>query len=164
LKTSFESPPRRARLAARLQIGPYFRSDVNRRNFWLGVVNGVFYAGADALTDPSLVLTYFTSLLTSSKFIVGLVAPIRIGGWYLPQLLVSGFVQRQERKLQFYTQLGVFRAITWALMVAVLWFVGDRGILLGVFFVFLVVYSLAEGLAGLSFMDVVGKVVPELSA
>jgi MFS family permease len=160
LKTSFESPPPRTRLAARLQIGPYFRSDVNRRNFWLGVTNGVFYAGADALTDPSLVLTYFTSLLTSSKFIVGLVAPIRIGGWYLPQLLVSGFVQRQERKLQFYTQLGIFRGLIWALMVAVLWFVRDRGTLLGIFLVFLVVYSLAEGLAGLSFMDVVGKVVP----
>jgi MFS family permease len=148
------------RLVARLQIGPYFRSGANRRNFWLGVANGVFYAGADALTDPSLVLTYFTSLLTSSKFIVGLVAPIRIGGWFLPQLLVSGFVQRQERKLHFYTQLGVFRAFIWALMIAVLWFVGDRGILLGFFLVFLVVYSLAEGLAGLSFMDVVGKVVP----
>jgi hypothetical protein len=33
-------------------------------------------------------------------------------------------------------------------------------VLLVLFFVFLVVYSLAEGVAGLSFMDVVGKVVP----
>jgi MFS family permease len=142
------------------QIGPYFRSDVNRRNFWLGVANGVFYAGADALTDSSLVLTYFTSLLTNSKFLVGLVAPVRIGGWFLPQLLVSGFIQRQERKLRIYAQLSVPRSLSWALMVLFLWFVGDRSTLLGLFFTFLIVYSLAEGLAGLSFMDVVGKVVP----
>jgi hypothetical protein len=105
-------------------------------------------------------LTYFTSLLTSSKFLVGLVAPIRISGWFLPQLLVSGLIQRQERKLRAYAQLGVLRAIGLGVMVLVLWFVADRTVLLGFFFVFLVVYSLMEGLAGLSFMDVVGKVVP----
>ncbi len=160
MKTSFNPPKRRNPLPLYLQIGPYFRSDVNRRNFWLGVVNGVLYAGAEALTDPSVVLTYFTSLLTSSKFLVGLVAPIRIGGWFLPQLLVSGFIQRQERKLRIYAQLSVLRAVAWALMVLFLWFVRDRGVLLGLFFAFLVVYSLAEGLSGLSFMDVVGKVVP----
>lgn len=161
MKTSRGSTRRtRSSLPLFFHIGPSFRSNVNRRNFWLGVVNGVLYAAAEALTDPSLVLTYFTSLLTNSKFLVGLVAPIRIGGWFLPQLLVSGFIQRQERKLRIYAQLGVVRAVAWALMVLVLWFVRDRTLLLVLFFGFLVVYSLAEGLAGLSFMDVVGKVVP----
>jgi len=124
------------------------------------VANGVLYAGAEALTDASLVLTYFTSLLTSSKLLVGLVAPIRIGGWFLPQLLVSGYVQRQERKLRLYSRLGIPRALAWGLMVLVLWFVRDPSVLLTLFFIFLILYSLAEGVAGLSFMDVVGKVVP----
>lgn len=124
------------------------------------MTNGVLYAGAEALTDPSLVLTYFTSLLTSSKFLVGLVAPIRIGGWFLPQLLVSGYVQRQDRKLRLYSRLGIPRALAWGLMVLVLWLVDDPSVLLVLFFVFLIIYSLGEGAAGLSFMDVVGKVVP----
>lgn len=124
------------------------------------MANGVLYAGAEALTDPSLVLTYFTSLLTSSKFLVGLVAPIRIGGWFLPQLLVSGFVQRQERKLRLYSQSGVLRGLVWALMVLALWFIRDTATLLALFFVVLVVFSLAEGVSGLSFVDIVGKVVP----
>jgi MFS family permease len=160
LKTSSNFPGRKNLFPPFSRIGPYFRSDANRRNFWLGVTNGVLYAGAEAFTDPSVVLTYFTSLLTDSKFLVGLVAPIRIGGWFLPQLLVSGFVQRQERKLRLYSRLGVPRALSWGLMVLVLWFVTDPGVLLALFFMFLVVYSLAEGLAGLSFMDVVGKVIP----
>jgi MFS family permease len=124
------------------------------------VANGVLYAGAEALTDPSLVLTYFTSLLTDSKFLVGLVAPIRIGGWYLPQLLISSFMQRQDRKLRIYAQLGAPRALVWALMALALWFISDPTVLLGIFFTFLIIYSLAEGLVGLSFLDVVGKVVP----
>ncbi|GAB4548295.1 MAG: MFS transporter [Anaerolineae bacterium] len=159
MKTSNSPQPGRSQPSF-FQIGPFFRSDVNRRNFWLGVANGVLYAGADALTDPSLVLTYFTSLLTTSKFLVGLVAPIRIGGWFLPQLLVSGFVQRQERKLLLYAQLGILRSLAWALMVVALWFIRDPALLLGIFLGFLVLYSLAEGVAGLSFMDVVAKVVP----
>lgn len=160
MKTPFNLPRRKTSLPLFERMGPHFRSDVNRRNFWLGVTNGVFYAGAEALTDPSLVLTYFTSLLTSSKFLVGLVAPIRIGGWFLPQLLVSGYVQRQERKLQIYSRLGIPRALAWGLIVLSLWFVRDPVVLLALFFVFLIIYSLAEGVAGLSFMDVVGKVVP----
>lgn len=160
MKKLFNLPKRKEPLPPFLQIGPNFHSDENRRNFWLGVTNGILYAGAEALTDPSLVLTYFISLLTSSKFLVGLVAPIRIGGWFLPQLLVSGFTQRQERKLRIYSWLGVPRAIAWGLMVLVLWFVTDPGLLLALFFAFLIVYSLAEGVAGLSFMDVVGKVIP----
>jgi hypothetical protein len=167
LKTPFprgggtpNSPRRSSTLPLFLHIGPLFRSSANRRNFWLGVGNGVFYAGGEAFTDPSLVLTYFTSLLTSSKFLVGLVAPIRIGGWFLPQLLVSGFIQRQERKLRVYAPLGVFRAISWGLMIPILWFVRNRTALLGLFFALLIVNSLAAGLAGLTFMDVVGKVVP----
>jgi len=143
-----------------VKLAQSIRSDVNRRNFWLGVANGVLYAGAEALTDPSVVLTYFTSLLTTSKLPVGLVAPMRIGGWFLPQLFVSGIIQRQERKLPIYTQLGVVRALAWGLMVLALWFITDQAVLLGFLFLFLIAYSLAEGLAGLSFMDVVGKVVP----
>ena len=143
-----------------LQIGPRFHSKVNRRNFWLGVGNGTLFAGAEALTDPALVLTYFTSLLTDSKFLVGLVAPIRIGGWFLPQLLVSEFIQRQERKVRVYAFVGVFRAVSWGLMLPLLWFVRGRATLLGLFMALLIVNSLAAGWAGLSFMDVVGKVVP----
>ena len=74
MKKSFNVLKRKFRIPPLGPLGPYFRSDVNRRNFWFGVTNGVLYAWAEALTDPSLVLTCFTSLLTSSKFIVGLMA------------------------------------------------------------------------------------------
>jgi MFS family permease len=160
LKTSFSSQKRRYSLPLFPQIGPRFRSGVNRRNFWLGLTNGAFAAGGEAFTDPSVVLTYFASLLIGSKFLIGLVAPIRIGGWYLPQLLVSGFIQRQERKLRVYALLGVLRTVSWGLMVPILWLVRDRKTLLALFFALLIVNSLGAGVAGLSFMDVVGKVIP----
>ena len=142
------------------QIGPYFRSDVNRRNYWLGVANGVVHRGVETFTEPYVVLTYFVSLLTSSKFLIGLVAPIRLGGWFLPQLLISEFVQRQERKLPLYRVLMVWRVVSWAVLVATLWFVQDRAALLVAFLVIFTATRLADGAGGLCFMDMVGKVIP----
>jgi MFS family permease len=142
------------------RIGPRFRSDTNRRNFWLGVANGAIYHGGEAFVEPYVVLTFFVSLLTSSKFLIGLVAPIRVSTWFLPQLLVSGYIQRQPRKIRVYGLIGVIRVGAWILLAVLLWFVRDLTAILVVFFVLLTVSGIADGVAGLSFMDIVAKVIP----
>ena len=142
------------------EVGPHFETARDRRNFWLGVANGALYGAAESFTEPYVVLTYFASLLTNSKFLIGLVAPIQIGGWFLPQLLISSYIERNERQLPIYTLLGWLRVTVAALMVAVLWLVHDRSALLVLFLVVLTANRLAEGLAGPSFLDVVGKVIP----
>lgn len=63
-----------------------------RRNFSLGVLNGAFFNLFSALLDPSLVLSWFVSQLTTSNFLIGLIMPIQNGGWFLPQLVVSGYL------------------------------------------------------------------------
>jgi len=140
-------------------VGPHFDTARDRRNFWLGVANGALYGAAEAFTEPYVVLTYFASLLTNSKFLIGLVAPIQIGGWFLPQLLISSYIERNERQLPIYTALGWLRVAMAGLMVAVLWLIHDRTTLLVLFLVVLTANRLAEGLAGPSFLDVVGKVI-----
>ncbi len=141
-------------------IGPFFRSNVNRNNFWLGVANGVVFNAVEALTEPYVVLTLFVSMLTSSKFLIGLIAPLRVGSWFLPQLLISDIVQRQPRKMPIYTLVGVFRVVGWTIAALLLWFVRDPVVLLIGFFVMVVLTRLAEGVTGLAFMDIIGKAIP----
>jgi len=89
------------------------------------------------------------------------VMPIRYGGWFLPQLLVSGYLQRQERKIPFYRRIVVLRSImllNLTLVVAVV--PRQSGWLPGLFFLALIAYSLSSGLGGIPFMDSVGKVIP----
>lgn len=131
-----------------------------RRNFSLGVVNGTLFILATSLHEPSLVLTWLASQLTSSNFLIGLVVPIIQGGWFLPQLLVSGYLQGRERKLPLYVAMSVPRALCWAAMALALFLIADRAVLLVLFFTLLTVYSLADGLAGLSFMDIIAKAIP----
>jgi MFS family permease len=131
-----------------------------RRNFRLGLANGALFNLSNSLLDPSLVLTWLASQLTSSNFLIGLVVPIIQGGWFLPQLLISGYLQGRERKLPLYVAMSVPRAICWASMALALFLIPDRAVLLILFYTLLTVYSLGGGLAGLSFMDIVAKAIP----
>ena len=131
-----------------------------RRNFSLGLANGALFNLSASLLDPSLVLTWLASQLTSSNFLIGLVMPINQGGWFLPQLLVSGYLQGRKRKLPVYVAMSVPRALCWTSMALALFLINDQRVLLIFFYILLTVYSLADGTAGLPFMDVVAKAIP----
>lgn len=131
-----------------------------RRSFILGVVNGALFEFAERLIDPPLVLTWFVSRLTSSNLLVGLVAPLGDAGWFLPQVFISGLVQRMPRKMLSYTLAAVIRAISWFLVAAAVWLVDDPTLLLITFFTLYGVARLAAGLGGLGFFEVVAKTIP----
>jgi MFS family permease len=133
-----------------------------QRNFGLGIVNGALFNLSKSLLEASLVLTWLASQLTSSNFLIGLVLPIHQAGWFLPQLLVSGYLQGRKRKLPFYVAMSAPRAICWASMALALFLIADRTVLLILFYILLTVYSLGGGLSGLSFMDVVAKAIPSI--
>ena len=131
-----------------------------RRSFVLGVSNGAAFTFAESLIAADLVLTNFVGKLTTSNFLIGLVVQLRDAGWFLPQLFVSSYLQYRERVLPIYRAMAVVRVIAWLGMAAVAFAVRDPGALLLLFFVLYGVNSLAAGVAGLSFMDVVAKTIP----
>jgi sugar phosphate permease len=133
-----------------------------RRSFVLGVFNGAAFIFAETLIAADLVLTNFVSKLTTSNFLIGLVVPLRDAGWFLPQLIVSRYLQYRERVLPIYRAMSVVRSLVWLGMAAAVFAIGDRSpiALLLIFYALYTVNSLASGLAGLSFMDVVAKTIP----
>lgn len=131
-----------------------------RRNFSLGLLNGAFFNLFNALLDPSLVLSWFVSQLTTSNFLIGLIVPIQHGGWFLPQLVVSSYLQRRQRKLPFYTYIAGVRVTIFGLMTLAVFLIEDAAVLLVVFFILLAAYSLGSGLGGICFVDIVAKAIP----
>jgi MFS family permease len=131
-----------------------------KRNFSLGVLNGAIFNLFSALVDPSLVLSWFVSQLTTSNFLIGLITPIQYGGWFLPQLVISSYLQRRQRKLPFYTRMAGVRVMIWGLMTLAVFVIKDAIVLLMVFFTLLTAYSLVAGLAGICFVDIVAKTIP----
>jgi hypothetical protein len=131
-----------------------------RRNYILGVANGAIFSLGDALQETTLVLSVFVNELTGSNFFVGFLQPLRLGGWFLPQLLLSGRVQAAPAKIPLY-RIGASLRITSIFALAVSTFlVRDHALLLALLFLFLGTFSLTGGLSGLAFMDVVAKTIP----
>jgi hypothetical protein len=137
-----------------------FVGPMARRNFRLGVLNGLLFTLAETLMDPTLVLVAFVGALTQSPFWLGLVVPLRDGAWFLPQLWVSGFLQSQPRKITLYRWMVVVRMASWLLLVAAVFILRQPGWMLLAFFLAYGVYSLAAGVGGLPFLEVVSKTVP----
>lgn len=82
----------------------------DRRNFILHVLNGVLFFISEAFTDPNLVVTAFLSQLTPSNVLIGLLAPLRDTGWFLPQLFISPWVERKPVKVRVYATVTYFAA------------------------------------------------------
>ncbi|MGB5934033.1 MAG: MFS transporter [Anaerolineae bacterium] len=132
-----------------------------RRNFILGVLNGALFHFSNALISPSLVLPLFVRYLTDSHLLVGLIPSIQEAGWFLPQLVASRYVQHRPRKKVYYSATAIIRAGSWGLLTIALFTLGgSRLLLLAIFFSLLVVFSFSGGVAGISFMDIVGKAIP----
>src|SRR5512141_1893578 len=94
---------------------PHAAEDVPhlKRNFFLGVFNGAMFNFAEALMQIDTVLTWFVQQLHGSYFLIGLVGPMRDAGWFLPQLFVSKWLEKQPHKLPQYRRMAVIRCIAW---------------------------------------------------
>ncbi len=125
------------------------------------MINGASFGFVDNLTSPYLVLPVFISALGASNLLVGFLPAIANGGWYLPQFLISHRLQRLPRKQPVYIIAGIIRIICWALLTLATFLIAHNPLaLLAIFFTLFTTYSLAAGLAGTPFLDVVAKTVP----
>ncbi len=138
----------------------HIETNQTRRNFWFGVLNGAFYITGETLMEPTLVLASFVSRLTDSPLWIGMIVPLRDGSWFLPQLWVSSFLQSEPRKLPYYRNMALVRALPWLAMTLVVLTVRDPLWTLIIFFACFSVTAVAAGLSGLPFLEVVGKTIP----
>ncbi len=134
-----------------------------RRNYILGVINGAFMTLAHTFEDPRTILSVFVLRLTSSDTMVGLVTGIFMAGWYLPQFLVSSFVEHKQRKLPYFVLWAKVRIVSRVITVLSVFLIGAShpSLLFWVFLAFWTATSLGAGFAGMPFLEIVAKTVPE---
>lgn len=130
------------------------------RNFRLGVINGVLYILSETMLDPTLVLIAYLSMITDSPILLGMLLPLRDGAWALPQLWVSCYLPKIPRKIDLYRKLSVIRILSWGSIAVVINFVRQPDLILILFFTAYTLASLASGLSGLPFLEIVGKTIP----
>ncbi len=134
--------------------------NIVRRNFRLGVINGVLFSFGESFLDPTLVLVTFLSYLTDSPILLGLLVPLRDASWSIPQFFMSNFIQRQPLKIAVYRNGAILRIIFWGMISVVITFVREPSLLLILFYIAFGLSSIASGLIGLPFLEVVSKTIP----
>jgi MFS family permease len=131
-----------------------------QHNFNLSILNGSIYLFASSLVDPTLVLVTFLSNFTQSALLLGLIVPITQAGWSLPQLWISGSIQNQPLKVKIYRQTAVIRILSWGILATTINLVENPQLLLILFFISFSISSLASGLGGLPFLEIISKTIP----
>lgn len=132
------------------------------RNFGLGVVNGVFVNGGEAFLHSGLVMAPFLAALGAPAVIIGLVPALKVGFWFLPQLLVANRLSHEPLKLRFYHFTSTVRTLALLAMTAAVFFLGAErpGLVAALVLVMITLNAIAGGIGGVPFADVTAKIVP----
>ncbi|GGM06313.1 MFS transporter [Deinococcus aerophilus] len=130
------------------------------RNGQLGILNGWGVFVGDGFLNVTVVVAGFASKLGAPNWVIGLLPAIAGGGWMLPQLLVAARVRSLPYKLPVYRSAALVRTLTYLAMVLIAAFLANQPALcLTLFILAMLLNSLASGVAGLPFLEVISKTV-----
>ena len=129
-------------------------------NFWLGVYNGIFVNGAEAFFHSSLVLAPFLAALGAPPVLIGLIPALRVGGWFLPQLLVASRLAHEPFKMPWYRRMSLIRFISYVIMVSSVFLVSNYTVLMVIVLTMIAINAVSSGVTGVPFAEITAKVVP----
>ena len=91
-----------------------------RWNFAVNLLDGATFWFGLSFISSSTIAPLFVSKLTSSPLLIGLLAVIAQGAWYLPQLFAANFTEQLPRKKPIVINLGFFleRLPVWIIVAA----------------------------------------------
>lgn len=131
-----------------------------KRNASKLVIGKVSTKLGDTLINPKTVLTWLLTLLGAPGAVISMLVPIRESGSMLPQLFISGWVQRFRTRKWVFVGGSVVQALTVAGMgFAALW-LGPTSAGITVVSL-LAVFSIARAFCSISSKDVMGRSIPK---
>ncbi len=132
-----------------------------RRNFLLGVANGVIFMAGSSLLGPAVILPQFLSTIFESKMIVGIGAHLIVVGWSLPQVVIAYFFRSFRHKKPVYIIGNSSRMALIGVFLLCFLIFQNRPRVVGIlFFVLMGSASLVAGFVGLAYQDIVARVIP----
>ncbi|MDX1681084.1 MAG: MFS transporter [Akkermansiaceae bacterium] len=114
----------------------------------------------DVLTNPKTVLTWLLSALGAPGALLSLLVPVRESGSMLPQVVISDWVKRVERRKWIFVAGAVAQAMAIAAMGLAAWKL-PPAVASGVVLVALAAFAVARSFCSVSSKDVLGRSVPK---
>lgn len=133
-----------------------------RWNFAANLLDGFAFFFGIAFASSSTIVPLFVSKMTFNPLIIGLVAMIAQAGWFLPQLLSAGRIERLARKKPVVINLGFFtERLPVLLWPVAAWIAVDHpGLALWLFIVTYAWHGLGAGIVGPAWQDLLARCFP----
>jgi MFS family permease len=133
-----------------------------RRNFSGALWHGAFLALGMALTQPTTVIAAFVADLTGSTIWVGGLSTVLTVAGTLPQLLVARWIEPRPRKMPYLLTAIYLRVVSWGALAGLTYVIGASHphLLAWVLVGLLAVFYAGGGLGGVSYTDIIGKIIP----
>lgn len=129
-------------------------------NFLKNALSGFCSKLAEQLVSPGVTLPWMISLFGGGMGISGMLVPLKNLGSLLPQLFVSGKIRNYSRRKYFWAFPAFFQALAILLIGGAFWKLEGVPMAAAVA-VLLLLFSIASGVASVSFKDVMGKTIPK---
>jgi MFS family permease len=134
-----------------------------RHNFLVNALDGASYWFGFSFIAPTIILPLYISHFTNDPLVIGLIPFINTGGFLLPQLFTSNFVERAPRKKFFPVTLGFFsERVPIFFLAPTAYFLAASQPLLAMitFFLLYLWFSAGAGLIIVGWQDMIGKIFP----
>ena len=149
------------RLPAGQNIDPQVRKYF-RRNFFANTMDGALWMLGESFVSVNTILPVFASTLTDSAIVIGMVTALIQAGWFLPQLLMAGYVNQLKEKLPFAKKMALVERVPYIILPltalllpkltdnAAIWF----------FMVIVAWRGIASGMVALPWQELIATVIP----
>jgi len=133
-----------------------------RRNFINNALDGIFWMLGESFVSVSTILPVFASTLTDSPVLIGLVPALINAGWFLPQLLMAGHVQRLAQKMPFARAMAIVERLPYLVLPLTAYLLHWISVELALIFFMLVIAwrGVASGMVALPWQEVIASVIP----
>jgi predicted MFS family arabinose efflux permease len=129
-------------------------------NFMKSVGSGALSKLAEQLVSPGITLPWILSSLGVPNAFAGALVPVKDAGSLLPQLVVSAKIRAYPRRKWFWVLPALVQCLALLLMALVV--LSFEGVWAGVLILGLLgLFSVASGVASISFKDVTAKTIPK---
>lgn len=133
-----------------------------QRNFFAGLIHGIFFQAADAFGSIHTVLPAFVALLTPSTIAIGLMAAVRGIGEVVPQMFTAYLLEDRPRKKPYLLGVITIRWVSWAVLAYLTYAFGTTrpGLVLAVLITLFSLFSIAGGMGTVVYADIFSKAIP----
>lgn len=127
----------------------------------LNIANGSLTKLAEKIISPNLTLAWILSFLSAPVFLIGMLVPLKDIGSLLPQLIVSGKIRSFSIRKNFWTVAALVQSVCMFLSGLLIYLFSDQNFTAYLIILLTFIFSIASGVASVSFKDVTGKTIPK---